>query len=235
MAVVAAKYFQNHQARALADDAPGALPVRGAQRVALQPPPARPARLARGCSLETLGALFAHGRSLPDRQHAGAGLQARPRPPLPQGARQGLLRLLRGQAGEVLRLAAAPGLHHRRRAGGLRPAPRRAARPDPDPRADLRLARRRRPSTATRATTRRPTRRRSWPTPGVRLVPIRKANMRPNAGPTSWPCAAYRKRIETLYSQLEAMGLQRLRARTNPGLELKVHAALLAATIANAD
>ncbi len=31
------------------------------------------------------------------------------------------------------------------------------------------------------------------------------------------------------------MGLERLRARTNPGLELKVHAALLAATSANAD
>ncbi len=43
----------------------------------------------------------------------------------------------------------------------------------------------------------------------VRLVPIRQANM--------------------------AMGVQRLRARTNPGLELKLHASLLAATIANAD
>ncbi len=31
------------------------------------------------------------------------------------------------------------------------------------------------------------------------------------------------------------MGLERLRARTNPGLELKVHAAPLAATSANAD
>lgn len=31
------------------------------------------------------------------------------------------------------------------------------------------------------------------------------------------------------------MGLERLRARTNLGPELKVHAALLAATITNAD
>jgi len=31
------------------------------------------------------------------------------------------------------------------------------------------------------------------------------------------------------------MGVQRLRARTNPGLERKLHAALLAVTIANAD
>jgi hypothetical protein len=31
------------------------------------------------------------------------------------------------------------------------------------------------------------------------------------------------------------MGLERRRARTNPGLELKVHAAVLAATLTNAD
>ncbi len=46
---------------------------------------------------------------------------------------------------------------------------------------------------------------------------------------------AWRKRIEALFSQLEAMGAQRLRARTNPGLLLKLHASLLAAAIANAD
>jgi hypothetical protein len=69
----------------------------------------------------------------------------------------------------------------------------------------------------------------------VRLVPIRKANMRPNLWADKLALRAYRKRIEALYSQLEAMGVQRLRARTNPGLELKLHAALLAATIANAD
>ena len=61
--------------------------------------------------LETLGELFATGRGVPARQHAGAGLPPRPRPPLPQGARAGVLRLLRGQAREGLRLAAAPGLH----------------------------------------------------------------------------------------------------------------------------
>jgi len=70
---------------------------------------------------------------------------------------------------------------------------------------------------------------------GVRLVPIHKANMAPNPWADKLALRAYRKRIETLYSQLEAMGLERLRARTNPGLELKVHASLLAATIANAD
>ena len=69
---------------------------------------------------------------------------------------------------------------------------------------------------------------------GVRLVPIRKANMRTNDWADKLALRDYRKRIEALYSQLETMGVQRLRARTNPGLELKLHATLLAATIANA-
>ncbi len=69
---------------------------------------------------------------------------------------------------------------------------------------------------------------------GVRLVPIRKANMRPNDWADKLALRDYRKRIEALSSQLEAMGTQRLRARTNPGLELKLHASLLAVTIANA-
>jgi DDE family transposase len=70
---------------------------------------------------------------------------------------------------------------------------------------------------------------------GVRLVPIRRANMRPNTWADRLALRAHRKRIETTGSQLEAMGVQRLRARTAPGLELKVHASLLALTIANAD
>ena len=69
---------------------------------------------------------------------------------------------------------------------------------------------------------------------GVRLVPIRKANMRPNRWADKLALREYRKRIATLYSQLEAMGLQRLHARTNVGLELKVHASLLAAVVTNA-
>jgi len=70
---------------------------------------------------------------------------------------------------------------------------------------------------------------------GIRLVPIRKANMAPNLWADKVALREYRKRIEVLYSQLEAMGVQRLRARTNSGLQLKLHAALLAATIANAN
>jgi hypothetical protein len=69
----------------------------------------------------------------------------------------------------------------------------------------------------------------------VRLVPIRKANMAANLWADKLALREYRRRIETLYSQLEAMGLERLRARTNPGLALKVHASLLAAILTNAD
>jgi hypothetical protein len=68
---------------------------------------------------------------------------------------------------------------------------------------------------------------------GVRLVPLRKDNMIPNTAAEQAGLRAFRKTIETLNSQLEAMGVQRLRARTNAGLHLKVHASLLAVTCAN--
>ncbi len=70
---------------------------------------------------------------------------------------------------------------------------------------------------------------------GVRLVPIRKANMRPNLWADNLALREYRKRVETRYSQLEAMGLQRLHARTNRGLELKVQASLVAVAVTNAN
>lgn len=63
---------------------------------------------------------------------------------------------------------------------------------------------------------------------GVQLVPIRKANMRPNTWLEKVALREHRKRIETVNSQLEAMGVQRLRARTNAGFEFKAHASLLA-------
>jgi|SRR5215217_3259009 hypothetical protein len=69
---------------------------------------------------------------------------------------------------------------------------------------------------------------------GVRLVPIRRKNMAPNPWADRLALRAHRPRIEATNSQLEAMGLQRLRARTNAGLELKVHASLLALTLTNA-
>src|SRR5205085_796663 len=46
---------------------------------------------------------------------------------------------------------------------------------------------------------------------------------------------AYCKTIETVNSQCEAMGLQRLRARTNAGFDLKVYASVLALACANLD
>ena len=59
----------------------------------------------------------------------------------------------------------------------------------------------------------------------MRLIPVRRANMRPHA----WfmddiELRAYRHTIETINSQLEKMGIERLYARTNAGFELKVHA-----------
>src|SRR5215211_7614517 len=68
---------------------------------------------------------------------------------------------------------------------------------------------------------------------GVRLVPQRRANMRPNRWADKLALREHRKRIETSHSQLEAMGVQRLRARTNTGFELKVHASLVALAIIN--
>jgi hypothetical protein len=69
---------------------------------------------------------------------------------------------------------------------------------------------------------------------GVRLVPVRKANMQPHA----WfldelELREYRHTVETVNSQLESMGVERLRARTNQGFDLKVHASLIALACTN--
>ena len=68
----------------------------------------------------------------------------------------------------------------------------------------------------------------------VRLVPQRKANMWPNTPEDALDLKECRQRIETVNSQLEAMGVQRLRARTNEGLELKVRASMFALLCKNA-
>lgn len=68
---------------------------------------------------------------------------------------------------------------------------------------------------------------------GVRLVVKRKANMLPNCPADDALIAQYRKRIETVNSQLVNMGVQRLHARTNEGFLLKLHASLLALLCAN--
>lgn len=68
---------------------------------------------------------------------------------------------------------------------------------------------------------------------GVRFVAARRSNMVPNAWADEYDLRRYRKRIETVYSQLSAMGLQRLHARTNHGVDLKTHASLLALALSN--
>ena len=68
---------------------------------------------------------------------------------------------------------------------------------------------------------------------GVRLVSIRRKNMLPNTWADDFDLRLYRKRIETAYSQFQAMGMQRLHARTNTGFDVKAYASLLALAFTN--
>jgi hypothetical protein len=64
---------------------------------------------------------------------------------------------------------------------------------------------------------------------GVRLVPIRKKNMKKqHTWEDDYDLRHYRKTIETVNSQLESMGINRLRARTNNGFYIKIMSALIA-------
>jgi hypothetical protein len=67
----------------------------------------------------------------------------------------------------------------------------------------------------------------------VRLVPKQRRSMTGNTVEDAALIRAHRPRIETVNSQLEKMGLQRLHARTNPGFALKVLASLLALIFTN--
>lgn len=70
---------------------------------------------------------------------------------------------------------------------------------------------------------------------GVEVIPIRRKNMKEqNSLAATFALQRYRHQIETLNSHLESMGLQRLKARTNPGLFIKLHASLLALLFSNA-
>ena len=70
---------------------------------------------------------------------------------------------------------------------------------------------------------------------GVVLTPIRKANMVvQNTIGEMFDLAKYRRRVETVGSQLVAMGIQEIRARTNEGFYLKVIAALFTLFVTNA-
>lgn len=68
---------------------------------------------------------------------------------------------------------------------------------------------------------------------GVRLIARPRKNMRPLDWIDAYELDEFRRRIETINSQLESMGLERLHARTNTGFELKVHASLLALSFIN--
>lgn len=68
---------------------------------------------------------------------------------------------------------------------------------------------------------------------GVRLVAARRRNMSPNSWADEFDLRLYRKRIETVYSQLETMGIQHLHARTHHGFDLKTWASLLALAFTN--
>jgi len=68
---------------------------------------------------------------------------------------------------------------------------------------------------------------------GVRFVAVRRRNMTPNSWADEYDLRLYRKRIETLYSQLQAMGMHHLHARTNHGFDLKAWASLLALAFTN--
>jgi hypothetical protein len=67
----------------------------------------------------------------------------------------------------------------------------------------------------------------------IRLVSVKRKNMAPNRWADDFDLRRYRKRIETVYSQMEAMGIQRLHARTNHGFDLKAWASLLALAFTN--
>jgi Transposase DDE domain len=69
---------------------------------------------------------------------------------------------------------------------------------------------------------------------GVRVIAWRKKNAKvQNTLGEEFRLRQYRKRVECVGSQLEAMGVQQIRARTNEGFVLKVHAALLAVSFTN--
>jgi len=63
----------------------------------------------------------------------------------------------------------------------------------------------------------------------LRLIPIRRKNMKNQHGwAEEYDLRLYRKSIETVNSQLDSMAIDQLRARTNEGLFIKVHASLIA-------
>ncbi len=67
----------------------------------------------------------------------------------------------------------------------------------------------------------------------VRLVTARRKNMSPNTWADDYDLLLYRKRIETLYSQMQRMGTQHLYSRTPAGFALKAFASVFALPFTN--
>ncbi len=68
---------------------------------------------------------------------------------------------------------------------------------------------------------------------GVRLIAAPRKNMAPLSWADEYDLRHYRKQIETVYSQLEKMGSQRLYSRTHPGFLLKTFASVFALAFTN--
>ncbi len=68
---------------------------------------------------------------------------------------------------------------------------------------------------------------------GVYLIAQPRTNMKPLAWTDEFDLGLYRHTIETVNSQLEKMGVERLYARTNPGFMLKVNASMIALACTN--
>ena len=68
---------------------------------------------------------------------------------------------------------------------------------------------------------------------GVHLIAWHKKSMQPNSFEEWCGLKWYRHLVETANSQLESMGIQRLRARTDEGLSIKVLASLFALACIN--
>lgn len=69
---------------------------------------------------------------------------------------------------------------------------------------------------------------------GVRIIAQPRDNMQPLDWWDDFDLRRYRHTIETVNAQLEKMGIERLYARTNSGFFLKVNAAMLALALTNA-
>jgi hypothetical protein len=72
-----------------------------------------------------------------------------------------------------------------------------------------------------------------WVACGVRVIAQPRANMKPLAWADEYDLHLYRHAVETVNSQLEKMGVEHLYARTNPGFMLKVNASMIALAFTN--